>query len=86
MLTSAPPSPPPPKQTQRITGNAFRISLQPDWQIDNGFFKRGIMARTQILYTGGAQNKDFCVASQTDLTRSLVPSVAQASEMTGHYR
>ena len=50
MLTSATlPPPPTPKETQRITGNAFRISLQPDWLIDTGFFKRGIMARTQIL-------------------------------------
>ena len=27
---------------------AFRISFHPDWQIDNGFFNRPIMARTQI--------------------------------------
>ena len=30
-------------------------------------------------YTAGAQNKDFGAVSQTDLTRSLVPSVAQAN-------
>ena len=35
--------------TQRITGNTFRIFLQPDWQNDNSFFNRPIMARTQIL-------------------------------------
>ena len=28
---------------------AFRISFQPDWQIDNDFFNRPIMASTQIL-------------------------------------
>ena len=32
-----------------ITENAFRIFFQPDWQIDNGFFNRLTMARTQIL-------------------------------------
>ena len=35
--------------TQRITGNTFRIFLQPDWQNDNSFFNRPIMARTQTL-------------------------------------
>ena len=29
--------------------NEFRISLYPDWQIDNGFVKRPIMVHTQIL-------------------------------------
>ena len=38
-----------PQQTQRITGNALRISFHPDWQINNGFFNRPIRARTQIL-------------------------------------
>ena len=38
-----------PQRTQRITGNVFRISLQRYWQIDNGFFIRPIMARTQSL-------------------------------------
>ena len=53
------------QQTQRVTGSAFRISFQPDWQIDNGFFKWPIMARSQILVYrrggggGGGQNKDF---------------------------
>ena len=35
--------------TQRITGNAFWISFQPDWQIHSGIFNRPIMACTQIL-------------------------------------
>ena len=29
--------------------NEFRISLYPEWQIDNGFFKRPIIVHTQIL-------------------------------------
>ena len=37
------------------------------------------MKRTQILeHDVGAKNEDFGAALQTDLTRSLVPSVAQA--------
>ena len=35
--------------TQRITGNAFWISFQPDWQIHSGIFNWPIMACTQIL-------------------------------------
>ena len=38
-----------PKQTQRIPGRGFWISLQSDWQIDKAFFNRPIMASTQIL-------------------------------------
>ena len=29
-----------PQQTQQTTRNAFQISTQPDWQIDNGFFDK----------------------------------------------
>ena len=59
-----------PQRTQRITESAFQISFHPDWQIDNGFFKRPIMARTSIPGTQvEAQNKDFSAVSQTDLTR-----------------
>ena len=29
--------------------NEFRISLYPEWQIDNGFFKGPIIVHTQIL-------------------------------------
>ena len=33
-----------------ITGNAFRISLHPVWQIDNSFFlNKSVMVRNQIL-------------------------------------
>ena len=35
--------------TPQITGSTFRISLQPYWQISDGFFNRPIMACTQIL-------------------------------------
>ena len=31
------------------------------------------------LYTSGTQNKDFDAVSQTDSTKSLVPSVLQAT-------
>ena len=43
---------------------AFRISFHPDWQIDNGFFNRPIMARTQIpiQWCGGL---DLSVAQVT---------------------
>ena len=44
------------------------ISLQPDWQIDNGFFNRPIIGRTQILVHRWGP-KDFGAVSQTDLTR-----------------
>ena len=40
------------KRTQRITGSAFRIFFQPNWQIGNGIFNRPIMERTQMLVTG----------------------------------
>ena len=44
-----------------------------------GFFNRPITTRTQILeHDVGAKNEDFGAVLQTDLTRSLVPSVAQA--------
>ena len=55
------------KRAQEITGNAFRISLQHDWQIDNGFFHRLIMACTQILVHVWGPNRDVRAVSQTDL-------------------
>ena len=54
------------------TGNAFRISFQPDWQIDNGFCNNPIMARTQILVLIWGLITwimDFSAVSQTDLAR-----------------
>ena len=50
----------------RITGNALRISLQPDWQINNGFFNRPIMARSEILL---GLDGDLSAVSHTDSTR-----------------
>ena len=35
-----------PQRVQRMTGNAFRIFIQPELQIDNGFSNRPIMAHT----------------------------------------
>ena len=44
--------------------NAFQISLQPDWQIDNGYFNKPIMAHTEIqVHMVGAQDKHFGAAS-----------------------
>jgi len=44
------------------------ISFNPDWQIDNGFFNKPIIVRSQILvHSEGAQNKYFGVVSHTDL-------------------
>ena len=68
------------QQTQQITGNAFWISLQPDWQIDNGIFEQANHSVYSIPGTQvRAQSKGFGAVSQMDSTRSLVPSVAQAS-------
>ena len=59
-----------PQRTQWITGNAFRISFHPDWQINSGFFNRPIMTPTQILVLSwGIQNKDFGAVSKSGLTR-----------------
>ena len=38
-----------PQRTQQITGSVFQIYFHPDWQFDNVFFDRPIMARDQIL-------------------------------------
>ena len=38
-----------PQRTQRITGKAFRIFFHTDCPIDNGFFNRPVLIRTQIL-------------------------------------
>ena len=58
-------------------------SLKPDWQIDNGFLNRPIIAPTQILVHRqgyiSVQNKDFSPGLQMDLTRDLVSSVVHAS-------
>ena len=60
-----------PKDQTRPDQNCIRISFQPDWQIDNGFFNKPIMVCTQIVRcrVEGTQNKDFSTVSQMDLTR-----------------
>ena len=45
-----------PQRSQRNNGKVFRIFLQPDWQIDNGFFITPVMAhrwgnKTEIFVT-----------------------------------
>ena len=62
-----------PQQTQQTTRNAFQISTQPDWQIDNGFFlQTGHSWRIiKSWKTGGGRNKDFSTVSQTDLTKKF---------------
>ena len=48
-----------PRRTQLITGSAFRIFFRPNWQINNGFFNRPIMARTQILVNSWDPEQGF---------------------------
>ena len=68
------------QRTQRIPGSAFGISLHPFWQIDNGFFLRPIMARTQILVRRwGPPEQGFRRCFAHGLYQSLVSSVAQAT-------
>ena len=43
-----------PQRTQRINGSMFIISLQTDRQINNGFFNRPAIARSQIAVNGCA--------------------------------
>ena len=86
MLTSAPPSPPPPNRLNELLGMRFEFPFNLVGRSTMAFLKGESWRVLKSWYTGGAQNKDFCVVSQTDLTRSLFQSVARASEMTGHYR
>ena len=63
-------------------------SLQPDWQINNVFFNRPIILYSNPGTQVAPQNKDFRTVLQTDLVRTLVPSVAQATLckwITGEY-
>ena len=57
------------QRTQRITGILSFPSIS-DWQMDKGIFNSPVLARTHW---------DFAAVLQTDLTRSLVPSVTQAN-------
>ena len=44
-----------------LTGNVFWISLQPDWQINNGFLNRPIMVWDYLIswYTGRGPEQQF---------------------------
>ena len=64
-----------PQRTQRINGSMFIISLQTDRQINNGFFNRPAIARSQIAVNGCA------LALRQTYTRRLVSSVAQAKHI-----
>ena len=44
----------------RITKNGFRISVQPDWHVNNVIFNKPIMVHIQIMVTQlGALNREF---------------------------
>ena len=62
-----------------ITGNAFRISLHPDWQIDRSFFLTSqSWCVIKSWYTGGGPEQGFWRCFADGLDQSLVSSVAQA--------
>lgn len=66
-----------PQWAQQITGNAFWVSFQLDWQINNGFISRPIMASTHILvHKWGPELGSWCWF-QMEKSRSLVPSAVQ---------
>ena len=50
---------PGPKRTQRFTGSAFRIFLQPDWQIDNSFLTGQLWPLFKSWYIGGGPEQGF---------------------------
>ena len=66
------------QRTLQITKSAFRIFVQPDWQIDNNFFNRPIMARSQqSWYTCGDPEQGFRQCFADERNQSLLLSVAQ---------
>ena len=70
-----------PKDQTRPDQNCIRISFQPDWQIDNGFFNKPIMVCTQIVrFTGGCPEQGFQRCFAVGLNQSLVSSVEQATK------
>ena len=58
----------------------FCISLQPDWQTNNGIFNRPIMVQTPILVHSWGPEQGFWCCSVDGLNRSLLPSVAQGAK------
>ena len=65
------------RSLNKLPESAFRI-FHPDWQIDNGFFKRPIMLRTQIRIHRWGPEQGFRRYFADGLNQSLVSSVAQA--------
>ena len=63
--------------TQRITGNAFRISFQPDWQFQQANYELRRVLKS--LYTGWSLDWGFRRCFADGRNRSLVSSVAQAT-------
>ena len=53
----------------------FPSDLLPNWTM--ALLKGQLWRVLKSWYSDGAQNKDFCAASPTDLTRSFVSSTAQ---------
>ena len=58
-----------PQRTQRNNGKVFRIFLQPDWQIDNGFFYHTSHGAQVGKQNRNLCDKDFGAVSQTSFTR-----------------
>ena len=71
-------------RTHWITQSKFQISLQPDWQLNNGFFNRPIMVHTQILvHRWRPRTRISSLACQQTYPWGLVSSVVQAIPCPG---
>ena len=69
-----------------LAGRAFQLIFShPDWQIDNGFFDRPIMAHTKILVNRWGPEQVFWHCFTDRLNQSLVSSVVQATDLTDHH-
>ena len=70
------------QRSQRITRNAFRSSIQPDWQIDNGFITGQSWRVLTSWYTGGgARTRILAQFHRRTEPKfiSFISSVAQAT-------
>ena len=67
------------QRTRPITESAFRISFQPDWQIDNDFLTGQSWRVLKSRYTSGDPEQGFRHCFADELNQSLVSSVAQAT-------
>ena len=67
-----------PQRTQRITGSAFRISLQPDWRSrqtkQRPFFNWPIVARTQIWVHSWKSRTRISALFADEVNQSLISS------------